>query len=464
MKSKFSFVWIGLVLFALLLAACASPATPAPTQEPAATEAPAETEAPAATEAPAETEEPAMTEEVVETEAPAADVTVRVLVRPDEGGNVAMYAEMFTQETGINVEVDFVGWAEIHDKTVTTLASGGGGYDVVFIPSANAVEFASGGWFEPIDDIIPAGEREQWLQSVLDLYTYEGSLIANPWYSGGAHMTYNASILEQAGVNPEEIETWDDFMAACQQIVDSGAAEFCFSPSAKYPGNFYYNWGTMVLSNGSELFDAEGNPIFQNGDAALKALEMIQQGVQQGLFDPAGIALDDYETLIEFGTGKTAFLLDSTWSVTQANRNPELSGVTGNTGLILIPGSGEVRTGGYIYAGGLGIPKTSEHKEEAKQFIQYLTSAEAQKHHAIEGANLPTRVALFEDAEIAAAWPGFATLTEQVGYGIFPPQFTWFEEWRRSAATAVQDVMGDRKSPQEAIDWLVEETERIKSQ
>ena len=62
-----------------------------------------------------------------------------------------------------------------------------------------------------------------------------------------------------------------------------------------------------------------------------------------------------------------------------------------------------------------------EHKEEAKQFITYLTSAEAQKHHAIEGANMPTRVALFTDPDISAAWNGFADLAAQLNYGDFVP-------------------------------------------
>ena len=55
----------------------------------------------------------------------------------------------------------------------------------------------------------------------------------------------------------------------------------------------------------------------------------------------------------------------------------------------------------------------------------------------------------------------FDVLAEQLTYGIFPPQFDWFEEWRRSAATAVQDVMSDRSSSEDALNWLVEETARI---
>jgi ABC-type glycerol-3-phosphate transport system substrate-binding protein len=117
-----------------------------------------------------------------------------------------------------------------------------------------------------------------------------------------------------------------------------------------------------------------------------------------------------------------------------------------------------------MYAGGLGILKTSTHKAEAMQYLQFQTSAQAQKDHAIDGANMPTRVALFKDADIAQAWSGFDVLAEQLTYGKFPPQFTWFEEWRRSLATATQDVMAGRKSPADATQWLVDETTRISNQ
>jgi ABC-type glycerol-3-phosphate transport system substrate-binding protein len=151
------------------------------------------------------------------------EVVLRALIRPDEGENVALYAQLFEEETGIKVEVDFVGWAEIYNKTVTTLAAGGGGYDIVFVPSANAVEFASGGWFAPIDSAIPDDERGDWLESVVDLYTYDGSLIAMPWYAGGAHFISNAANLEGAGVDPASIAAWDEGAAAGGALIEAGS-------------------------------------------------------------------------------------------------------------------------------------------------------------------------------------------------------------------------------------------------
>lgn len=447
MNRKIFAVFSVLIVATMLITACAPKATPtaAPVEEK-----PTEAVVQPPTEAP--------------TAAPVEAVTIRMLVRPDEGGNVAKFAEQFEKDTGIKVAVDFVAWSDISNKTLTTLAAGGGGYDIVFMPSADASKLIAGNWFEPINDLIPEAQKADWLPAVLNFYTADGNVMAMPWYAGGAHMAYNKTILEAAGVDPASVKTWDDFMAACKTIKEKGAADFCFTPSAKYAGEFYYNWGTMVLSRGGKFFDDSGAPIFQNSTEALDSYTFIKNGVDAGYFDPAGVAMDDYETLIQFGTGKIAFLLDSTWSATQANKNKDLSTITGNVGYILVPGAGDVRSAAYLYAGGLGLLNTSEHKDEAKQFIAYLTGAEAQKHHAIEGANMPTRVALYSDADIAAAWGGYADLAAQLSYGDFVPAVPWLDEWRHSVATSIQDVMSGTKTPQQAVDWLVTETDRIRNQ
>ena len=418
--------------------------------------------------APAEEEEEAAGEEAeeeapAEEAKPAEEITIRALIRPDEGRNVEIFTQKFEDETGINVEVDFVSWAEIHDKTLIVLTGGGGGYDIIFIPSANALEFLSGGWFEPIDDMIPAEERDQWLESVINLYTYDGQLLALPWYSGGDHMVYNSAYLEEAGVDPEAIKTWDDFYQACLTIKEKGILEYPYTPSSKYPGCMYHNWGAMVYSMGGQLFDESGNPVFNEG-SGLEALELLAKGtLEDEIFDPAGIAMDDYETLINYINGNAAFLLDSTWAATQTVVSED-SQVSEVSKLMLIPGSEENRTGMMMYAGGFGLLKTSEHKEEAKQYMEYLTSEEAQKQHATEGANAPTRVVLFDDPDIAANWVNFEILAQQLSYGTTAPQYLWLEEWRKSLATAVQDALAGRKTAKEALDWAAEEAQRLAQQ
>lgn len=395
------------------------------------------------------------------TDAPARSVTVKALIRPDEGDNVAIYAKKFEEQTGIKVDVTFVGWDTIHDKTVSTLAGGGGGFDIVFIPSADAAQFGAAGWFDSVEEIV-GPRRSEFLPTVLDLYSTGGKAFAVPWYSGGAHMAYNTEMLQKAGVKAEEIQTWDDFLATCRKVKEAQAAPYCFIPSAKYPGNWYYNYGTMGAAYGSSFFDKDGNATFAEDGTGLNAMNVIATGIKEGLFDPAGVAMDDYETLMAFMSGKSAFMLNSTWSVNQPNKSDK-STIVGKVAYMLVPGSDKVRSGGYIYAGGLGLVKGAPNPKEAKQFLNFLTSAEAQKHHAIKGFNMPTLTALFKDAEIASAWPGFTELAGQLQYGQFPPKVSFFGEFDKETATAVQDVMAGRKTPENAVKWLADQARSMKS-
>ena len=394
----------------------------------------------------------------------ADSVLLHMLISPDEGNTVATWTQKFKEETGITVQSDFVSWADMHNKSVTALAGGGGGYDLFFVPSADAVNLMAGGYFEPLNDMMSESDKKNWLPSVTNLYTVNGQLLAMPWYAGGAHMAYNKKILQAAGVDPDSIKTWDDFMAACAKIKETKAARFCFAPSAKYRGEFDYFWGSMHASRGGKLFDASGSPIFQNDGQALAVNKMVQEGISKGYFDPAGVAMDDYETLVQYGNGNEAFLLNSTWSVTQANTNKDLSKILGDSGLILIPGTDAIRSGGYLYAGAIGILKTSTHKEEAKKFLSYFTDTAPQKQHAIDGANMPTRVALYQDPDIAAAWKGFTMLGEQLKYGVFSPPVPWFDEWQHSLASSLQDMINGNKTPEQQIQFMVDETKRIKSE
>ncbi len=388
---------------------------------------------------------------------------IHVLVRPDEGAVFEKYVPKFEEETGVKVIVDFVSWADISSKTMTTLASGGGGYDVVMIPSADATKLMAGGWFEPINDMI-AGEEDLWLKSVVEFYTdAEGNLLGLPWYSGASHWVYNKAILDKAGVDPAGIKTWDDINAACAKVKETAAADFCLTPSIKYPGNFYYGWGSIAKAHGGKLFDEEGNILFDKDPNTLAATKFYEDGANLEYLNPAGVGLSDYETLIEYGTGKTAFMLNSTWSSTQAMTNPELSSVADESFAMLVPGNGDFLSDTYLYAGAFGILKTSDNKDAAKAFIKFMTNDDAQKDHAINGGNLPTRVALFEDAEIAAAWKGYDVLSEQLNYGGFAPKIEWFDEWRVVAATAIQNVVKGEMTAEEALTWLAGETETIKA-
>ena len=131
--------------------------------------------------------------------------------------------------------------------------------------------------------------------------------------------------------------------------------------------------------------------------------------------------------------------------------------------LILIPGTDDIRSGGYLYAGALGLLKTSTHKEEAKKFLSYLTDGAAETARDRRRQHADPRRAL-PGPDIAAAWKGFTMLGEQLTYGVFTPPVPWFDEWQHSLASSLQDLINGTKTPEQQIQFLVDEAKRIKSE
>jgi lactose/L-arabinose transport system substrate-binding protein len=62
-----------------------------------------------------------------------------------------------------------------------------------------------------VDDLSPA---------VLEGVSWNGKVWAVPWMPNTAMIWYNQEVFEMAGVNADDIETWDDFMAAGKTIRD----------------------------------------------------------------------------------------------------------------------------------------------------------------------------------------------------------------------------------------------------
>jgi len=218
----------------------------------------------------------------------------------------------------------------------------------------------------------------------------------------------------------------------------------------------------MVIAMGGEMFDEDDNPVFNEG-VAVEALELLVEGVETGVFDSAGVSMDDYETLRAFQAGITAFMLNSTWSANQA-MNPEESAVADDARIMMIPGSADKDTGGLIYAGGFGVVEASQNKDAAVEFIKLLTGTEAQMLHAIEGYNLSTHERLFSgvrERAINKGWGQYGQLIQQVEVGEFAVDAGWLDDYRRIMATAVQDALAGAKTPQEALDWAADEVYQI---
>ena len=65
-------------------------------------------------------------------------------------------ARSSTKQTGIEVEIEVVNYAEMHTKLVPQLVASTGSYDAIVVDFYWVGEFTKAGWLQPLDERIEA--------------------------------------------------------------------------------------------------------------------------------------------------------------------------------------------------------------------------------------------------------------------------------------------------------------------
>jgi N,N'-diacetylchitobiose transport system substrate-binding protein len=159
---------------------------------------------------------------------------------------------------GTKVNVEFVPWAQAHDKFTTSIA-GGKTPDVAEMGTTWTPEFADEGAFEQVAKPAPG----KYVSSLIDAATLNGNIWGKPWYAGSRALIYRKDVLKKAGVQPPK--TWDELLAASKAI------------KAKVPG--IYPTGYTGLTEHMYLptiWQAGGQIAKQDGNSWTSALNTPQ--------------------------------------------------------------------------------------------------------------------------------------------------------------------------------------------
>lgn len=265
-------------------------------------------------------------------------------------------------------EVTYYVQDSMEQKLITALASGEVP-DVVLWDRFTTGTYAARGAFLALDEYVEkdgvdlAAFYEPALQ---EMKGTDGSLYGIPATTDTRIIFYNKDLLEEAGVDPASIQTWDDLetaaVAATKRAEDGTLEQAGLALSD--PGQFN-NW---ILQAGGQMIDTASEPAVTafNSEAGLAVLEYWDKLLgEDGVYE---LGFEDSFGGNGFKAGKVAMCFDGPWA---------LSGLkdTGiNYGVIEQPeGPGGVRSaimGGF----GLVIPSKAENQDAAWDFIKWWTT------------------------------------------------------------------------------------------
>lgn len=294
--------------------------------------------------------------------------TIEVWAWPGADGPLKATIPGFNEQyPNITVNVRTVGFEDVHTKLLAALSSGTGAPDVSGLADANVIKFGNTGGLEnlaerfaPYQDMIMPFKRSFVTGS-------NGEIWGIPWDASPTAVFYNTKLFEQYGLTPDDITTWDDYIAAGKKIVAESNGQVMMLPARPEEARFL--WEMMALQQGAGLFDADMNLMIE-GEAYLNACETTKRIFEAGI--TANAPLWEQAWYDGFNLGHWATIPHAVWMGGIIRDNaPDQAGHYTVTRFPAMSENGNYATQGFDFGSALVIPSQSQNKELAWAFVQY---------------------------------------------------------------------------------------------
>ena len=366
--------------------------------------------------------------------------------------DVRAMTEAFTKANpDITVNVEFVPYEGLHDKTVLAQGSGGG-YDVVLFDVIWPAEFATNNVLVDVSDRITPAMKEGVLPGAWTTVEYEGKRFGLPWILDTKYLFYNKEILEKAGIqNPPK--TWAELAEQAKIIKEKGILDTPISWSWAQAEAVICDYTTLVSAYKGD-FLKDGKPAFQT-DGGLDALNYMVESYTSGLTNPNSKEFLEEDVRRVFQNGEAAFALNWTYMYNMAN-DPKESKVAGKVGVVPAPGvDGKSEVSAVNGSMGLGITTTSKHQDEAWKYIEFMTSQATQNAYA--KLSLPIWTSSYDDPAVSEGQEDMIAAAKVALGAMYPrPTTPKYQELSTALQTAIQEALLGQSKPEDALNAAAE--------
>jgi lactose/L-arabinose transport system substrate-binding protein len=275
----------------------------------------------------------------------------------------------------VDVRVDMTG-ARMQSRLLLALASGVGAPDVSQFELNDALRYIATG---RLADLTPVAAKYKdrfpanlWKNCV----NKDGKVYAIPWDMGPCAVYYKRGLFQKYGIDPDKIETWDDYIEAGKTILQKSGGRTKLLPLGANSLRILYE--IMMQQNGGQVFDDQDR-ITINSPQSQEVLGILKRIREAGIYSE--VAMWSQEFMAGFNSDTIASYPMAVWFAgTIKDTVKDFSGEKQVWGVFRLPA---IKPGGTRYSnyGGsvLVIPAQSKNKEAAWQFVEYaLCTVEGQ--------------------------------------------------------------------------------------
>ncbi|MGW6201644.1 ABC transporter substrate-binding protein [Kribbella sp. NPDC055110] len=285
--------------------------------------------------------------------------------------------QKFTQETGIKVNLEVIGWNDLQTRIQTAITSGQAP-DVVNIGNTWAASLQATDAFLPFDgDAMTAiGGKDKFVPTALATGGKEGTDPTSvPLYGLAYGLYYNKAMFAAAGLQPPK--TWEDMVSAAQKLTNSAKNQWGMALAAgSYTENVHFAF-INAAQNKADWFNSDGKPTFTgdgNVQGVLRYLDLMQK---DKVANPSNAQYDNgTKSVNDFATKKVAMVINQN----NADSSIVANGMkAGEYGVVPFPApAGGEQVASHVAGINLSIFKNTKHKDAALKFVKYMTDANTQ--------------------------------------------------------------------------------------
>lgn len=389
---------------------------------------------------------------------PLAGTVLHTIASPSNEEFFTKINQEFKEKTGIEIQVDTVGYNDVAPKLMNSFMAGGSTYDLFVMDVIDLPRFVSAGWVAPVDEWITDDMKKDLLPFAAQALQYEGKFYGLPYASEYKSFVYNKAMLEKAGFTAPP-KTWDDFIQYSKTLQEKGIVKYASAWAWSQTEGLVCDFVAIASSMGGKLFDDSGNPVL-NSPENVQALQlMVDMIYKHKIVDPASLQYNESNVLSAMSAGDIAFELNWGLPLTPLNDKSK-SKIVGQAEVAPLPYTVSSATiaGPMSYA----ISAGSKNKEAAWEYIKFLNDQNGSKRQALEIGMFPGWKSVYEDAEVKSGVPGLDKILEQAEVAVNRPQIPWYNEWSSKFQVELQNALTQKKTPQQALDDAMEESQKIK--
>lgn len=378
-----------------------------------------------------------------------AETTLNVLL-PIGGGYTIEDQEAIGEEfeethPDIEVDMEFVGWANLFDNIVTSIG-GGNAPDAMYIGSRWIPQLANMGAIIPLDEYLTEEKREMYPEKVWNTTTYQGDIYGVVRAMSSKALIYNKDLFREAGLDPEDPpETWDELHSYAEKIDNLGKNINGFGLAADKFTSTTSQFLNFLYANGGRVVNEEGEVVLDQPEA-IEAMDFYANKLPE-VSESSPMEWRREDLIKPFEDGKIGMYIDHVHNAKSASD----SGI--DVGIAFIPegpAEGAPRSASVQVTDSIAIPAQSENKEEAWEFIKYMTSFDKQAEWDKKLGFIPP---IKKEMELEAFdtwyWEPYLEITRK--YAVGQPKLQNYTAGEEVILNAIQKVFLGRQSPEEAL-------------